>query len=258
MAAARLLHQAGLEVAVILLGARDSLKGDAAQAWRELTAVPGVSIHVVETAADLAGLEAGREADLIIDAVLGTGFKPPMKGLALDAFNWIKDRRGPVLAVDLPSGWPADANCATVDTPVFPADAVITFTAPKPAHVFGALTRTWDQPIVVVPIGSPDELLISELGIVWAGSSMDLVQVSPARAAANGGGLRPRSGGGWHVWIGRRQGRCTCYDIAGSHARWCWPRHGSSARTCIAGCRDHCSGTDGLADGSDRGRMYLG
>jgi hydroxyethylthiazole kinase-like uncharacterized protein yjeF len=186
MAAARLLHQAGLEVAVILLGARDSLKGDAAQAWRELTAVPGVSIHVVETAADLAGLEAGREADLIIDAVLGTGFKPPMKGLALDAFNWIKDRRGPILAVDLPSGWPADATSATVDTPVFPADAVITFTAPRPAHVFGALTRSWDQPIVVAPIGSPDELLISELGIVWAGSSMDLVQ-APRAAAANKG-----------------------------------------------------------------------
>ena len=46
-----------------------------------------------------------------------------------------------MLAVDLPSGWPADATAATVAAPVFPADAVITFTAPKPAHVFGQLTR---------------------------------------------------------------------------------------------------------------------
>jgi ADP-dependent NAD(P)H-hydrate dehydratase / NAD(P)H-hydrate epimerase len=186
MAAARLLHQAGLEVVVVLLGASDRLKGDAAEAWRELAAVPGVSIHVVETAADLVGLSAVREADLIIDAVLGTGFKPPIKGLALDALKWIKERRGPVLAVDLPSGWPADSTSATVATPVFPADAVVTFTAPKPAHVFGTLTRTWDQPIVVAPIGSPDELLISDLGIDWAGSSIDLVQAPRATAANKG------------------------------------------------------------------------
>jgi len=186
MAAARLLHQAGLEVAVILLGASDGLKGDAAEAWREFVAVPGVSIHVVETAAELERLNPARDADLVIDAVLGTGFKPPIKGLALDALKWIMSRRGPVLAVDLPSGWPADATSATVDTPVFPADAVITFTAPKPAHVFGSLTRNWDQPIVVAPIGSPDDLLISELGIGWAGTSMELVQ-APRAAAANKG-----------------------------------------------------------------------
>jgi NAD(P)H-hydrate epimerase len=132
------------------------------------------------------GLSAVSEADLIIDAVLGTGFKPPIKGLALDALKWIKDRRGPVLAVDLPSGWPADSTSATVATPVFPADAVVTFTAPKPAHVFGTLTRAWDQPIVVAPIGSPDELLISDLGIDWAGSSMELVQAPRATAANKG------------------------------------------------------------------------
>jgi NAD(P)H-hydrate epimerase len=186
MAAARLLHQSGLEVAAILLGSSDALKGDAAEAWRELASVPGVSIHVVETAAELAKLNPARDADLVIDAVLGTGFKPPIKGLALDALKWVKDRRGPILAVDLPSGWPADATSATVDTPTFPADAVITFTAPKPAHVFGALTRNWDQPIVVAPIGSPEELLISESGIDWAGSSMELVQ-APRAIAANKG-----------------------------------------------------------------------
>jgi NAD(P)H-hydrate epimerase len=186
MAAARLLHQAGLEVAVVLLGSSDSLKGDAAEAWRELAAIRGVSIHVVESRAELARLNPARDADLVIDAVLGTGFKPPIKGLALDALQWIKSRSGPVLAVDLPSGWPADATSATVDTPVFPADAVITFTAPKPAHVFGALTRAWDQPIVVAPIGSPDELIISGMRIAWAGSSIELVQASRAAAANKG------------------------------------------------------------------------
>ena len=70
--------------------------------------------------------------------------------------------------------------------PVFPADAVITFTAPKPAHVFGQLTRRWDQPIVVAPIGSPDAAIVSTLGIDWAGSSLALAQ-TPRAAAANKG-----------------------------------------------------------------------
>jgi hydroxyethylthiazole kinase-like uncharacterized protein yjeF len=186
MAAAHLLHLAGLEVAVILLGTSDGLKGDAAEAWRELTATPGIKIHEVETAEELEKLSAAHEADLIIDAVLGTGFKPPIKGLALDALEWVKNAHVPVLAVDLPSCWPADATSPTVDMPVFPSDAVVTFTAPKPAHLFGTLTRKWDQPIVVAPIGSPGELLISELGIEWAGSSIELVQV-PRTAAANKG-----------------------------------------------------------------------
>ena len=92
----------------------------------------------------------------------------------------------PVLAVDLPSGWPADETAATLSSPVFPADAVITFTAPKPAHVFGQLTRRWDQPVVVAPIGSPDAAIVSTLGIDWAGSSLSFAQV-PRAAAANKG-----------------------------------------------------------------------
>ncbi len=74
-------------------------------------------------------------------------------------------RQVKILAVDLPSGWPADSTDATVRDPVFPADAVVTFTAPKPAHVFGQLTRSWDQPVVVAPIGSPDEAIVSDLNI---------------------------------------------------------------------------------------------
>ena len=117
---------------------------------------------------------------------LGTGFKPPLKGLALAALEWLRGSTAPVLAVDLPSGWPADETAATVSGPVFPADAVITFTAPKPAHVFGQLTRRWDQPIVVAPIGSPDAAIVSSLNLDWAGSSLDLAQ-APRAAAANKG-----------------------------------------------------------------------
>ena len=114
-----------------------------------------------------------------------------------------------MLAVDLPSGWGADETAATAAGPVFPADAVITFTAPKPAHVFGHLTRRWEQPIVVAPIGSPEEAIVSAHGVglggLGAGAHPD---------AAGGGGqqgqLWPCAGGRAGQWDAR--------------ARWPWRR----------------------------------
>ena len=118
--------------------------------------------------------------------MLGTGFTPPLKGLALAALDWLRGSRAPVLAVDLPSGWPADETSVTLAGAAFPADAVITFTAPKPAHVFGQLTRKWNQPVVIAPIGSPDAAIVSALKLDWAGSSLNLVQ-APRAATANKG-----------------------------------------------------------------------
>jgi NAD(P)H-hydrate epimerase len=188
MMAARLLASAGLEVTTLLLGGRDGLTGDAATAWRDLTSPAHGLVHIIETAGDLEAHKAALETDLIIDAVVGTGFKPPLKGLALAALKWMEGSAAPVLAVDLPSGWPADETAAKVAGPTFPADAVITFTAPKPAHIFGQLTRHWWQPIVVAPIGSPQEAMVSSLNLSWAGSSLSLTQ-APRAAAANKGGF---------------------------------------------------------------------
>ena len=205
MMAARLLAASGLEVTTLLLGSPDGLAGDAATAWRELTSAACGIVHIIDTADELARQNSALEADLIVDAVVGTGFKPPLKGLALAALEWVKasvesdpfhpsDKNKNVarmghpafLAVDLPSGWPADETAATVAGAVFPADAVITFTAPKPAHVFGQLTRHWSQPIVVAAIGSPDEAIVSALNLAWAGTALALTQ-KPRAATANKG-----------------------------------------------------------------------
>jgi ADP-dependent NAD(P)H-hydrate dehydratase / NAD(P)H-hydrate epimerase len=194
MMTAWLLADAGLQVTTLLLGEPDGLKGDALEAWLELSNHPQGpahgQIHVVTTAEDLARLKGALDTDLIVDAVVGTGFKPPLKGLPLAALKWMKAGKpplsAPVLAIDLPSGWAADATGAAENTPVFPADAVITFTAPKPAHVFGQLTRAWDQPVVVAPIGSPEAAIVSALKLHWAGSAMALVQ-APRAAGANKG-----------------------------------------------------------------------
>jgi NAD(P)H-hydrate epimerase len=186
MMTAWLLADAGLAVTTLLLGDPEGLKGDAAEAWAELTNPERGKVHIVTSAEELARLTDALDTDLIVDAVVGTGFKPPLKGLALAALKWMKASKAPVLSVDLPSGWAADAVTATSETLAFPSDAVITFTAPKPAHVFGQLTRRWDQPVVVAPIGSPDAAIVSAQKLHWAGSAMELAQ-TPRGADANKG-----------------------------------------------------------------------
>ncbi len=54
----------------------------------------------------------------------------------------------------------------------FRADAVVTFVAPKMAHVFGHLTpgKTFG-PVVVAPIGTPLESMPAHAELCWAGTA---------------------------------------------------------------------------------------
>jgi NAD(P)H-hydrate epimerase len=168
--AARHLAEAGRAVTVLLLGDPAELKGDA-KAMFEL--LPAASLVAFLAAKDEAALDAEpvrswlAESDVLLDAVVGTGFQPPLRGLALALAERVNRLEIPVVAVDLPSGWDADSREA--DAPgAFRADAVVTFTAPKLAHLFGNMTRGG---IVVAPIGSPDEAIQSKTGLAWAGAS---------------------------------------------------------------------------------------
>ncbi|MGD0347590.1 MAG: NAD(P)H-hydrate dehydratase [Terracidiphilus sp.] len=216
--AARLLAESGLDVTTLLLGAPQKLAGDAAAAWHELTSPMHGRVHIADNAEELAALSDALATDLIVDAVLGTGFKPPLKGMALAALEWLEQCRAPILAVDLPSGWPADETSATVSGAVFPADAVITFTAPKPAHVFGALTRRWDQPVVVAPIGSPPASIVSALGVAWAGASLALAQTPRAATANKGNFGHVLVVGGSFGWVGGKAGAPAMTSLAAMRA----------------------------------------
>jgi NAD(P)H-hydrate epimerase len=95
-----------------------------------------------------------------VDAVLGTGFKPPVQGLYADAIAAMNGGGRPIVAVDVPSGADSDAMTVQSGEGIARADAIVTFTAPRPVHVFGRLTR---GPVIVAPIGSPDAAIESKL-----------------------------------------------------------------------------------------------
>ena len=169
--AARVLAAAGVSVRVILLGRADEVKGEAAEALRRLRAESAaVGVLEVVDEAGLAGVRGVLKlAELIVDAVVGTGFKPPLRGLAATLRETIAGVDAPVVAVDLPRGWDADSKEQKAEE-AYRADAVVTFTAPKRAHVFGHLTGSTFGPVVVAEIGSPAEAVVSEGGLSWAGA----------------------------------------------------------------------------------------
>jgi len=179
MVAARVLSGAGLSVDVVLLGKLDEVKGEAAAALARLQGLSKVPVREVEDEEGLnllfeelglIGSETG--PDLLLDAVVGTGFRPPLRGLPEAARLLVNRLAVPVVAVDVPSGWDADSTEQMVDG-AFRADGVVTFTAPKLAHVFGYMTA---GPVVVAEIGSPKEAIPAGDGLSWTGSSKAVAQ----------------------------------------------------------------------------------
>jgi hydroxyethylthiazole kinase-like uncharacterized protein yjeF len=173
MVAARHLAINGRTVRVALLGKGEDLKDDAAAAWQALQGVHRLDAWEVSDDAGVKAAVVG--AELIVDAVVGTGFKPPLRGLAAVARDAIAASEAAVVAVDLPSGWDADSKDEKADG-AFQADAVVTFTAPKMAHAFGHLTRETFGAVVVADIGSSDDAVKSESGLTWAGASKAITE----------------------------------------------------------------------------------
>jgi NAD(P)H-hydrate epimerase len=172
--AARLLAAAGKRVTVLLLAEESALRDEAAAAFYALR---GTAVEIVSATSEETLYAKFFETDLIVDAVLGTGFKPPLRGIAVAVRERLAASSAPVVAVDLPSGWDADST-EEKNEEAFRADAVVTFTAPKPAHLFGNLTGSTSKPIVVAEIGSPAAAVISETQLFWAGSAKAIAEKS--------------------------------------------------------------------------------
>jgi hydroxyethylthiazole kinase-like uncharacterized protein yjeF len=158
------LQKAGKQIGVLLLADSKELRGDAAENYARLAGTSkSPPLIIAKSSADLYSESARAvfESDVLIDAILGSGFRPPVSGLYAEAIAKINSSTNQVIAIDIPSG--ADADVMGDQTgAVARADAIVTFTAPRPAHIFGNLTG---GPTVIAPIGSPEEAIQSSLNI---------------------------------------------------------------------------------------------
>lgn len=152
---ARHLWEKGAKPATILFAEPGQLHGDAALNARRLDG----KIHLVREAREWASLQPSlASADIIVDALLGTGARGAVEGLLAEVITDLNRRRAPhsVVAVDIPSGLAADTG--EVSGPVVRANFTVTFTAPKIGMLLGLAADSVGQ-LEVAPIGSPPELV---------------------------------------------------------------------------------------------------
>jgi hydroxyethylthiazole kinase-like uncharacterized protein yjeF len=165
---ARYLQAANAIVKVYLFAKTEELHGDAAtnlHRWCE--AENDVVLILDETAWKAAWLDVAG-ADVIIDAIFGTGFRGAASGVIAKAIEDINEcsqratsaRPSLILAVDTPSGLPSDGQAA--EGPLLYAHRTVTFTAPKPGQLISKDSVAVGA-LEVVGIGSP-AALVEEIG----------------------------------------------------------------------------------------------
>jgi ADP-dependent NAD(P)H-hydrate dehydratase / NAD(P)H-hydrate epimerase len=124
---ARFAQAAGLAVTVLAVVPPERLSGDAKRAWQDFQASSGRWL-----AFDAAQLTA---ADVVVDALLGTGLSEPVRSSLAQAIGAINECGRPVFALDLPSGLNADSG-AVMGVAVR-ADCTISFVGLKTGLFLG-------------------------------------------------------------------------------------------------------------------------
>ena len=151
---ARELFDAGCEVTVFLLAAPAEYSGDAKLNLDILTRL-GVDVRpATDDGGALAedAMVLTEMADVVVDAVFGTGFTGAAKGPAAAVIELMNEAPGAVVSVDIMSG--VGASTGAVHGPAVEADLTVTLHAAKVGHFVtpgGALSGE----VVIAPIGIP-------------------------------------------------------------------------------------------------------
>jgi NAD(P)H-hydrate epimerase len=137
-----------------------------------------------EAGFELDAVRQALKADLIVDAIAGCGFQPPLQVIGRKAVEAINDAFGTVVSVDLPSGVDADKLPARANGDMVFAHGIITFVAPKPAHIFGELTS---GPIAVSELGVQPVLVPNQIALSVVTGQEVGIAFPPRPADANKG-----------------------------------------------------------------------
>ena len=167
----------------LLLGRRADVTGDARHHLQECErAAPGRVTEVAAAEAWKGALARIEAADLVVDAVLGTGLRSAPNGLAALAIEAMRARLEagvPVVAVDLPSGVPSDTGA--LDWEVAGATSTVTFAAPKRGHVLPPACDTVGE-LVVADIGIPPASIAAAAPSLFLIEDRDAALAFPRRA----------------------------------------------------------------------------
>src|SRR5215471_12424000 len=178
---ARTLAQRGIEAVVYLLGSVADVRGDARTNLEILGRVGLTVVEITDAQEWELHFSEISECDLIVDAIVGTGFHGPLSGLLETVVADVNGLGVPVVAIDLPTGVSADTH--ELEGEAIEASMTVTLAAPKvplilpPADVYGG-------DLVIADIGIP-AAVIDELDGPWLEllTRERMRELVPARAA---------------------------------------------------------------------------
>jgi NAD(P)H-hydrate epimerase len=154
---ARALAARGADVGVYVIGGAAASTGDARANLRVLQRLDAVDIVEIANAAawKVEGPDA-LDADVIVDALFGTGVRVPLTGLYETIVADLNEAGRPVVSIDLPSGLSADTS--DVPGPAVRATMTVTLAAPKLPLVLPPAEATAGE-MVVADIGIPAAII---------------------------------------------------------------------------------------------------
>lgn len=168
---ARLARQSGLDVAVAALLEPSQLRGDAATAWQDYRRAGG---SVTGFTGDFLA-----DADVAVDALLGTGLTRPLEGAWLHAVEALNGVHCPVVALDLPTG--LDGGTGEVLGGAVRADLTVTFVGLKAGCYLGAGPDHTGE-LVLADLAIPAEIRARGVPVMRHFTAADLARVLPRRA----------------------------------------------------------------------------
>jgi NAD(P)H-hydrate epimerase len=168
---ARLLDQQGWSVKVIILADPEQIAGDAAINLKKL---PAEMTDFCTKEGDLSALHKEEifQADVIVDALLGTGLSSDVSGIFLEAIDLINTSGRPVLSVDIPSG--IHGTTGLVMGKAVRAHTTVTFAFAKLGHILFPGTEKTGR-LVIADIGIPNEVMETASGYDF----MDIEAIRP-------------------------------------------------------------------------------
>jgi hydroxyethylthiazole kinase-like uncharacterized protein yjeF len=170
-----------LQPAVYLTASRTDVKGDARTHLAAYEGTGGRVTELLDAAGWQAARQAVRRADVLVDALLGTGLRDRPSGLLGQIIGDIASAAGPgvpIVAVDIPSGLPSDTGDVAWET--VRAALTVTFAAPKHGHVLPPACERVGE-LVVADIGIPAAVLAETGARLWLLEARDAARAFPPR-----------------------------------------------------------------------------
>lgn len=157
---ARYLLEKGWQVLVIILADQESIHGDA---LTNLVLLPDEVLSFCPGEGEISEKHVDDllAADVLVDALLGTGLRNDLQGVYLEAVELINNAPGKVVAVDIPSG--IHGTTGRILGKSVHANMTITFGAAKLGHVLYPAADHVGR-LVIVDIGIPIQLMEEAAG----------------------------------------------------------------------------------------------